>query len=119
MCALIDIKLLCFCDLYCRYVFNKCLCTSLTLILSCKIFGAVNGRNCTAIQGAQIITVPAAEPNRFWIIPLQDAYTNTFATLGSDYNTAAGKYLIVGRSEHLSSHSLTMLYKVWQRSKPI
>ena len=66
---------------------------------------------CIAIQGAQIITIPAFGGNRFWVIPLQDAYTNTFAMLGSDQNTAAGQYLIVGRSKHLSSITMLAAFK--------
>ena len=50
------------------------------------------------MQGPQIITVPAFD-SRYWLLPLQDAYTNTYAALGSDYNTQAGQYLVVGRSE--------------------
>lgn len=78
------------------------------LMLRTKTGTAPNGRACTSLQGPQIITIPDFGPNRFWIIPLQDAYTNTYASLGSDYNTAAGQYLIVGRSKFLLS--LLLLY---------
>lgn len=68
-----------------------------------KQISAVIGKNWFLMQGPQIITIPAFDSNRFWIIPLQDAYTNTYATLGSGSNTAPGQYLIVGRSKLLAS----------------
>nr|QOL01276.1 putative extracellular protein TR9_078 [Trebouxia lynnae] len=49
-------------------------------------------------QGPVILTLPSFDSNRYWIVPLQDAYTNTYSVLGSDYNTQAGQYLIVGRN---------------------
>lgn len=71
--------------------------------LRSKSGSAVIGENGFRLQGPQIITIPAFDSNRFWIIPLQDAYTNTYATLGSGSNTAPGQYLIVGRSKLLAS----------------
>lgn len=57
------------------------------------------------LQGPQVITIPSFDSGRYWCVPLQDAYTNTYSALGSDFNTAAGQHLIVGRSRS-SSHSL-------------
>ena len=54
------------------------------------------------MQGPQVITVPQFDtPKRYWIIQLLDAYSNSFAYLGSHFNTSAGSTLILGRSTSL------------------
>ncbi|KAL0038112.1 hypothetical protein WJX79_003329 [Trebouxia sp. C0005] len=50
-------------------------------------------------QGPQIVTVPSVSPsNRYWIVPFLDAYLNYYGAIGSDFNSSAGQYLVVGRS---------------------
>ncbi len=53
------------------------------------------------LQGPQIVTVPTVSPsNRYWIVPFLDAYLNYYGAIGSDFNSSAGQYLVVGRSEN-------------------
>ena len=49
-------------------------------------------------QGPQIISVPEFDtPKRYWIVPFLDAYLNFYGAIGSDFNSSAGDYLVVGR----------------------
>ena len=58
-------------------------------------------------QGPQIVTVPQFDtPQRYWIVPFVDAYLNYYGAIGSDFNSTAGQYLVVGRSE--SSHQAAL-----------
>lgn len=52
------------------------------------------------LQGPQIVTIPTFDtPKRYWIVPFLDAYLNYYGALGSNFNTSAGQYLVVGRGE--------------------
>ena len=52
------------------------------------------------LQGPQFITVPEFDtPRRYWIVPFLDAYLNFYGAIGSDYNSSAGEYLVVGRGK--------------------
>ena len=56
------------------------------------------------VQGPQIVSIPQFDtPKRYWIVPFADAYLNEYSYLGSDFNTTAGDYLVVGRSAPLCS----------------
>lgn len=92
------------------YLLFSSISSLLQLCLPCADFDACQKLLCMstmqwyfALQGPVILTLPSFDSNRYWIVPLQDAYTNTYANLGSDYNTQAGQYLIAGRSKLLSS----------------
>ncbi|DBB11917.1 hypothetical protein WJX82_007641 [Trebouxia sp. C0006] len=47
-------------------------------------------------QGPQLLTVPAFETGRYWIVPFSDSYLNFYTAIGSHFNSTAGQYLVVG-----------------------
>lgn len=52
------------------------------------------------VQGPQIISVPQFDtPRRYWIVPFVDNYFNFWGAIGSDFNSSAGDYLVVGRGK--------------------
>ncbi len=53
------------------------------------------------MQGPQLLTVPAFETGRYWIVPLSDSYLNFYTAIGSHFNSTAGQYLVVGPGKHL------------------
>ena len=54
--------------------------------------------NIVPLQGPQIITVPQFD-SRYWVLPFLDAGLNFYAGIGSNYNSTAGEYLVVGRGQ--------------------
>ena len=58
------------------------------------------------LQGNQIVTVPAFDSGRYWIVPFLDAYTNFYSSIGSHNNSTAGDYLVLGRGK-LQAHRQT------------
>ena len=56
------------------------------------------------LQGPQIITVPQFD-SRYWVLPFLDAGLNFYAGIGSNYNSTAGEYLVVGRGQQTTGLS--------------
>ncbi len=52
------------------------------------------------MQGPQLLTVPAFETGRYWIVPFSDSYLNFYTAIGSHFNSTAGQYLVVGPGKH-------------------